>query len=379
MMFPGGIDRALGIAEISEWFEWMRNQIPGGGIALPDEETATFFAGHALRLRDRLRDTYRHIPRSLEDRLIKSVVVYLCWERHRRLYASAKWPSPFRASELPTVAVERYIRPLDTKWGHHLVLGRDGFRYAIIVPYGGDASTMAATEVLSNALAGLLGLNVPQSVIVDIIRLKASNSSRVQTVPVDGLSAAPNLCAGVRYEAGSPSDLLPLGNQGLSARNLGQLIGALALDIWTLNLSERAWTIARNGAKGRVEVTLKGGAGCLCGGDWLRFLGSGPGFLPARQAVAPLLKKRSQIEPWMQKIRQLDLNPIWELFFRMPPHWYGSRRRLVAEVLDKLESRKWCLKSEVRELIRTGYLPGVTELQPRTYFPLDEATPRRTA
>jgi hypothetical protein len=34
-MFPGGIERALGVAEISEWFDWMRSEIPCGGIDLP--------------------------------------------------------------------------------------------------------------------------------------------------------------------------------------------------------------------------------------------------------------------------------------------------------------------------------------------------------
>jgi hypothetical protein len=76
MMFPGGIKRALGIAEISEWFEWMRREIPRGGLALPPEETAALFAGHALGVRDRVKSIYRyHLPTPLENRFIESALV----------------------------------------------------------------------------------------------------------------------------------------------------------------------------------------------------------------------------------------------------------------------------------------------------------------
>jgi hypothetical protein len=83
MMFPGGIERALGIVEVSEWFDWMKREIPRGGIDLPDEETATYFCAQALQLRDRARDLSRYVPISLENRLIESAIIYQCWARRR--------------------------------------------------------------------------------------------------------------------------------------------------------------------------------------------------------------------------------------------------------------------------------------------------------
>ncbi|MGA7893426.1 MAG: hypothetical protein WCA49_09395 [Candidatus Sulfotelmatobacter sp.] len=359
MMFPGGIERALGIVEISEWFDWMRREIPGGGIVLPHEETAASFAGHALRLRDRIRDVYRHLPASLENRLIESVIVYQCWELQKDLYANAKWPKARQSASMVTVEAERYIRPVGNIWGYHLVVGRDGFSYVVTVPTGFDSETVPATEMICNRLSRLLGLAVPEAAVV-VVEQVLLNRNRDARPGRDHLSSkrAPELCVGFRYHAPSAVDALPLHDQHLSPRSSRQLLGALVLDIWTLKLATRRWSSAFSEVTGRVELTLMGGGG-LAGGDWQMFLGSTSASTPSPQAIAPDVKRWSQIGPWFRKISQLDLNPIWELVFQMPPQWYGGRRRLVAEVLDKLESRKWGLQSATRGLAREGYLPGL--------------------
>jgi hypothetical protein len=373
MMFPGGIERALGIVEISEWFHWMRREIPSGGIILPHEETAACFAGHALRPRDRIRDIYRHLPVSLENRLIESVIVYQCWELQKDTYAKSKWPEARRTGSLVRVEAENYIRSVGDEWGRHLVEGGDGFRYIVTVPTGYESETRPATEIICNRLSKLLGLSVPDTAVIVLSArlLRLTKDTRPGLGPLPAVRAAPKLCAGFRYADLSPSDILPLRDQQLSARNLRQLVGSLTLDIWMLNLAERKWSSAFSEATGRNELTLEGGGGCLSGGDWHRFLGAFGTSEPARQAIAPEVKSWDRILPWLRRIGELDMNPIWELVFQMPPEWYGGRRRMVMEVLDKLESRKIGLKSTVRALIRTGYFPAIkmpgarAEVEPR--------------
>jgi hypothetical protein len=357
-MFPGGIERALGIAEISEWFDWMRRHIPDGGLALPLEETAVSFAGHALRLRDRIRDISRHVPISLENRLIEATIVYQCWKLQKDLYSTARWPEVPRCGSLATVEAKRYIRPLGDNWGYHLVEGHDGLLYVITVPSGFASETVPATEVICNRLLRLLGLTVSDAAVVvvkaSLIGCDSDVRAGRQHAPT---GRAPELCAGFRYvdsslpDASRPSRLVP--------RNVRDLVGALILDIWTLNLSTRGWSSAFSETTGRVGITMTGNNGGLAGGDWQRFLGSTSTSPFAIQTVAPEVKRLSQIQPWIRSIRQLDLNPIWELVFRMPPQWYGGQRKLIAGVLDKLESRKWGLQSTVRDLIGTGCFPSL--------------------
>lgn len=357
MMFPGGVERALGIAEISEWFDWMRREIPDGGINLPYEEAAVSFAGHALRLRDRIRDATRHLPISLENRLIESAIVYQCWELQKQVYSNAKWPGARRAGSLLTVEAARYIRPIGDKWGYHLVEGHDGFRYVVTVPSGFDSETVPATEVICNRLSRLLGLTVSDAVIVVVEAALSGRGSDLrpgrQHSPAQ---RAPDICAGFRCVDSSPSDGQP---EELSPRNIRHLVGAFVLDIWALNLSTRQWSSAFSEATGRVEITMAGNNGGFAGGDWQRFLGSSSTSPPAPQTVEPEVKRLGQIHPWVRSIRRLDLNPIWELAFRMPPQWYGGRRQLIAGVLDKLESRKWGLQTTVSDFVRMGHFPGL--------------------
>ncbi len=363
MMFPGGIRRALGIAEISEWFDWMRREIPRGGLAMPPEETAALFAGHALRMRDRIKRIYRyHLPTQMENRFIESALVYQCWRLSRHLYVTAKWPEARRTGSLVTLEAERYIRPIGGKWGHHLVEASDGLRYVVTVPTGYDSETRPATEVICNRLSRLLGLSVPNAVVVVVNArmLKHSKDTRPGggTFPAP-VKATPKLCAGFRYSDASPSDILPLRDQLLSARNLRQLVGSMVLDILMLNLVERKWSSAFSQVTGRSEVTLEGGGGCLSGGDWHRFLGASGGSEPAPQAIALDIKRWDRIRPWLCRIEHLDMNPIYELVFQMPPEWYGGRRRMVTEVLDKLENRKFGLRLTIRTLSGTGYFPAL--------------------
>ena len=358
-MFPGGVERALGIAEVSEWFDWMRREIPDGGVGLPYEETAVSFAGHALRLRDRIRGLSRHLPASLENRLIESAIVYQCWKRQKDVYSNSKWPEALRAGSLLTVEAERCMRPRGDKWGYHVVKGADGFQYDITVPTGLNTETAPATEVICNGLSRLLGLAGSDAVIVVVKpSLIAHGSDARPGRPHPPAGRAPLLCAGFRCFDSTLADASP--PHELSSRNIRHLAGALVLDIWALNLSARRWSSVFSEATGRDEIVLATCNGCLADGDWQRFLGSTSTATPAPQTVQREVRRPSQLHPWVQSIRQLDLNPIWELAFRMPPQWYGSRRRLIADVLDKLECRSWGLQSTVRELISTGFFPALT-------------------
>jgi hypothetical protein len=360
MMFPGGIERALGIAEISEWFDWMRREIPSGGIALPHEETAAAFAGHALRLRDRIRSVYHHLPISLEKRLIESALVYQCWELQKDVYSTAKWPEACRVNTLITVEAERYLRPVGTVWGYHLVVGRDGFQYLITLPSGSEYETLPATQVICNRLARLIGLIVHDVAIVSVERKflpgHDARPGRAHHAPRRG----PELCVGFRLlepwhsDRSGREEPVPA-----DQRNRRHLIGALVFDVWTLNLSPRQWITGFNQGTGRNESTLVSDAGGLAGGDWARYTGSTFESLPAVQAMAAKVKRWEQVSPWIQKMAEVDLNPMWELSAQMPPQWYGECLRSLSHVLDQVGRRQWDIARALHHFMKVGYLPSM--------------------
>jgi len=357
-MFPASVEPYPEKREISEWFDWMFREIPYGGIQLPNEEIANTFASHALRLRDRLRDVYHHLPISLEPRLIESLIVYQCWELEKKQYATAKHPEAHRLGSMRTVEAERYVGQVGTAWGYHCVEGGDGHRYVITVPTGRDDETIPATEALCNRLARLIGLSVPDIAVVSVEgKLRMHSEDERQGRAHRRPKRAPELCVGFRCQNLCHSATSTQAEPSSSARSRRRnLVGILVLNTWTLNLSPRQWNDCSS-AVGQLDCALAGDAGGLAGGDWSRFLDSTYDSLPAAQAVAARVKKWDQINPWVQKVFQANLDPIWEFAFRMPPEWYGGNRRTLTHVLEKLGRRQWEIGNALLHFLRVGYFP----------------------
>jgi hypothetical protein len=345
--------------EISEWFDWARRELVAGGLGLSTEETLVAFTGRALILRDRIRVLYRHIPPSLERRLIQSAIIYQSWKLNRETCAQAEWPGANRTESLVVVDAREYSGPVGPEWGSHLIRGQDGFQYIITVPSGFRRDTLLATQMICNTLARSFGLVVPRAAIVSVESglLKGAHDSRPgrQHLARRGLQ----LCAGFRYVDGRPSDDPTQHKRTLTPRDRRQFLGSLVFDIWTMNLLPREWLSAFDEATGGVASILVDNSGGLAGGDWARFRASDFTSLPAPQATAAKVKNWKQLDPWISRAIGLDLNPLWNTAFEMPPEWYGCNKEDLASVLGKLGSRAWDLPRAVHYFIQMGYFPDL--------------------
>ena len=361
MELSSGVGRVLGDVEESEWFEWMRRELVAGGLDPPSEEVAVSFAGHALRLRDRIRILNRHVPRSLERRLIESAIIYQCWRLNKRLYATAKWPGANCAKSLVLVDAVEYIRPIGIEWGHHLIRARDDFQYIITVPSGFPRERRLATQVICNTLSRSLGLTSPGTAIVSIgaefLKGHADDSrGGREHQPRRGSE----LCTGFRHVESSPWDNSTQENRMGAQRNMRQMFGSLVVDIWTVNVLPRQWSSAINEVTGKMISIPVDNNGGLAGGDWLRFLDSEIGSLAAPQAIAAKLRRWEQLDPWISRAISLDWKQLWDIAFQMPPEWYGRDKEILAKVLEKLGTRAWELPRALHHFVRTGYFPGLT-------------------
>lgn len=343
---------SLLVAETSEWFDWVRRELPLGGINLPDEETAVLFIAHALHLADRTHGAYRHLPDTLRNKLLRAAIVYQCWELQRNLRERAKWPP--RPRTLPSVTATSYLRPLGTSGRHHLVEANDGIRYVVTIPSGLWTETLPATEVICSELARLMGLSAPGSAIVvtspRLLRL-ADESRPNYLKPKPRYSG--ELCCGFRYIEPLPEAV----DSSVEGPSLGRvnrflLLGALVFDLWVANLGSGNYVFALNQTTRRPDTVFFDHSHCLTGGDWSRFVGFAGHLqpcLPVRLAPTDVRHLRR----WIRRISKVDMNPLWELMFEMPPNWYGGRRAQLAEILDKLTCRRGWLNSEVDDLLRS--------------------------
>lgn len=349
--------RMIKEVEVSEWFDWMRREITQGGIDLPSEEIATLFAAQAVFLAARAQDIYRLVPFSLRERLIKAVIVYQCWNRQKDLNEKTRWPGNSSVSYLKAVEALRYVRMVGSSGRHHLVAANDGFEYVITLVSHSCHETLAATEIVCNVLAELMGLTVPNTAVVALgpeIQ-KPAYASWARTTFISPLQRATKYCFGVRYLAEAPTP--PDGEvpPSLRATKAWDLFGAAIFDVWVLNKAVRHSTALHYEIAGREEVVLLHQGGCLMGADWKAFTCATSYCSPAPFGVPLRLMKEAQLARWIGKVKKVDLNRIWELAFRMPAEWYGGQRALIAEVLDALEHRRWSLRGTVEQLMRNGH------------------------
>lgn len=345
---------SLLIVETSEWFDWLRKELPLGGIGLPNEETVVLFIERALHSADRARSICRHLPDALRYKFIRSSIVYQCWEKQKENTETAGWNRG--TSALPAVIAVSYDSLVGASGRHHLVNASDGFQYVITLPSRRWSETLPATEMICNRLAILFGLGAPSGAVVTVnaklLRLADANCAERPEPKRRGSE----FCCGFRYmgaEQVAEGPPVPAWPRGC----LKQLRGALVFDIWTLNSAPRGFLRIARPRSGH-EVILVDHSHCLAESNWNHFEDSTVHSCPAPQWASGTVKSLDELWPWVHRASMMDLNPIWETFAQMPPQWYGHRRAFVASVIEKLSARRSDLTRAIQLLARNGYFPG---------------------
>jgi hypothetical protein len=355
------VSQRLGDVELSEYFDWMRREITEGGISLPDEETSVLFAAKALQLAGRIQGIYRHLPAGLKHLLPKAAIVYQCWDLQKNLQHKSKW-NHGRARGLRSVNAVAYVGQIGNSGRHHLVVADDGLKYVVTLLTRHWTETMPATEILCNELARLLGLTVPSAAVIALSPelLSAANANR-KIWPPPKARYSPEFCCGFQYidsaSLGAESDA---GTLRIGKAERQQLFAALVFDIWTLNLSPRRWISVREPNLRRQQVILFNHSHCLMGGAWSDFLEATFESMPAPQGIAARVTCFEDLDPALNRVFSIDLNPLWELAFQMPPAWYGHQRAIISYLLKKLEGRAWEVRRAVLHFLKAGYFVNAT-------------------
>jgi hypothetical protein len=350
------VRRAMADTEISEWFDWLRRELPLGGVRLPEEETAVWVINRAIHTAYRAQGVYGHLPEPLRSRLVRALIVYECWERQRNLRERARVPG--RLDLLPAVTATAHLRPLGRSGRHQVLEANDGFRYAVTIPTGLWTEQLSATEVICTELARLMGLTVPRSAVVAVgpeLLRNADLCLPEWARPRERL--APRHCCGFRYiEADEGSGRFPLGR----GRDRDELLGRVLFDCWVANFRPGRFVFRYDESVGQSRIVFYDHSMCLAGSRWALFTGR-----DHHVCVCPRVKLDARDEAamlrWVGRIRKLDMNPLWDLIFDIPAGWYGHRKMEVCSLLDELSLRRSFLRGDVEFLMggaSEGRQPG---------------------
>jgi hypothetical protein len=351
--------KLIDLAESSEWLDWMRRELLAGGVDLPSEETSVLFAARSIYFARRVLSLCkRRPPDGVLTLAIQASILHQCWARQRKLRESAiVYARP--SGELRTNRGTKFIRRLDCE---NLVEASDGQQYLVRFPRS-DSDTALASEIIGIELARLMGLPVPEvSVILvtcDLAREIGVVSrgwpryvSKGSIFSCLGLQTVENLETGCH-------------NHRLSGRSAKYFIGALVFDILVLNLIHEEPVLHM--VDQHAEPVFLYRSCCLMNANWPQFLRAG--YKERATIPFPLslqITSSAQLEAWVLRARNVDLNEIWKLVFNMPSVWYGGHRISVTSVLRKLERRIENLRDSIDHLVREGYFPNVRDPERET-------------
>jgi hypothetical protein len=110
--------------------------------------------------------------------------------------------------------------------------------------------------------------------------------------------------------------------------------------------------------KGHAEPFFRQFSHGLMDADWARFL-KATYREPVPVVFASRVKSYEQLEVWIKRIEQIDLDRICEVAMKLPPAWYGHKPMLVAAVTTKLGERRRDLRESILRLIRAGRFPSI--------------------
>lgn len=362
-----GIERALELAEVSEWLDWMRTELAAGGMDLPNEERSVLFAVNSLRYADRIRTLCYHLPDALRSKLIQAGILYQCWRRQRELHQEWRSAVPLQRWQLQIMPAVRHIRQLDDD-GKHLFEAADGFHYVATCVARRDRKYAPATHYLCAELARRLGLPVPRAVALAVDKSLLTKleeamgglrrHSKTQLFMAVRSAASPLEIAAQSHPEPAYANGNNSGKAKIRKRHAGYRMGGLIFNILTLNLSPKPPVPP---AAEPQELVLMDQSHCLMDANWNSFLSAGYNepLLPEWGAVE--VRAWASIQPWLGRLDRLDVHPLWEVAFQLPPEWYADDRVLITRVLEKLASRCWDVRRTICYLAQAGYFPNLNK------------------
>ncbi len=346
-----GLIKRLEEIEIAEWLDWMRRELPSGGAELPSDETSVLFAARAVRLAESVRALGCRLKPSAERTFIQASLLHQCWTRQRTMLKDVGC-GIIIAGKLQTYHCSEFLRKLGED---SLMKTADGLLYRVKFPQP-ERDTALATEIICIEIARLMGLPVPRAAVILVNRKLTREADITGRAPLNGNALLP--CLGLltiknmQENDGNWPDASPGGQEffyrtGMLVFNLLVLHSMLESDVLRVG-------------SGLVKPIFLYRSHCMLEANWSRYIrATYKDWAGLPPSLVHKVKDVEELQAWARKIRNIDLNRIWELAFQLPASWYGGHRIALANVLQKIEKRIVDMPESIQYLVRQGYFPNI--------------------
>jgi len=233
----------------------------------------------------------------------------------------------------------------------HLMLGADGVPYVVKFQNNPQHLRVLVNEWLATHVARILGLPSPPCEVIEVTSWLVENTAELD-VQRGGASerCLPGLHFGSQFVGGlmpgQSVDYLPE-PQPLDVRNLRDFAGVLVVDKWTCNANGRQAVFHKKQRERKYSATFIDYGFCFGAGEW-EYRDAPLRGVFARNTVYDGITGWESFEPWMSRMRELDVGRIWALADQIPPDWYRGDVAALERLVEQLDARR----ERVPELIQ---------------------------
>ena len=225
-----------------------------------------------------------------------------------------------------------------------IMLADDGKKYVVKFMGNPQSTRVLANDYLACRLAHMIGLSVPEPVIILVDEETILEQQITFTLAGQAVGARPGLQFGSALVTGEVWDWPP-GSMLGRVRNLREFAGVLAFDKWAANADGRQVVFHKEMRERKYTASFIDFGYCFNAGEW-SFPDAPLRGVYALNEVYERIESWDAFAPWLGRIESFSEAKLQGIAEEIPCEWYGERAELQ-RLLDCLLERR----SMVRRLV----------------------------
>ena len=225
-----------------------------------------------------------------------------------------------------------------------IMLADDGKKYVTKLMGNPQCTRVLANDYLACRLARMVGLSVPEPVIIILDEKTILEQQITFTLAGRAVAVRPGLQFGSALVTGQVLDWLP-GTMLGRVRNLREFAGLIAFDKWTGNADGRQAVFHKEIRERKYTASFIDFGYCFNAGEW-SFTDAPLRGVYGLNDVYVRIESWADFAPWLSRIERFSERQLRSIADEIPCEWYGEHSELQRLLNCLLERR-----SIVRQLI----------------------------
>ena len=226
------------------------------------------------------------------------------------------------------------------------MLADDGRKFVTKFMGNPQCTRVLANDYLACRLARMVGLSVPEPVIILVDEKTILEQQITFTLVGRAVAAGPGPQFGSALVTGQVLDWLP-GTLLGRVRNLREFAGLLAFDKWTGNADGRQVVFHKNMRERKYTASFIDFGYCFNAGEW-SFPDAPLRGVYGLNDVYEQIESWDDFDPWLSRIERFSERQLRGIADEIPCKWYGERAKLQ-RLLDCLLERRRIVRQLVED------------------------------